>query len=185
MAIFLLAIGNMMSMKNPRPVDPGQSWRKTSAGKVQAMLLFIYALVSAPVALAYGARYAFESNLAFYGVLAFDIAIGTVVYWIAMDSALDVARTSQGRHCFVVVPRGRASGIGQRELFRPATRCVVMEERIGNMGFLDKLMGHGESHPQQPQQPPQVPQPPWLRERRRGCAGAIPLHAPDSASGSD
>jgi hypothetical protein len=28
------------------------------------------------------------------------------------------------------------------------------------MGFLDKLMGHGESHPQQPQQPQQAPQPP-------------------------
>jgi len=92
MALFLLAIGNMMSMKNPRPVDPGQSWRKTSAGKVQAMLLFIYAVVSAPVGLAYAARYAFESDIAFYAVLAFDIGVGIVVYWVAMDSALDTAR---------------------------------------------------------------------------------------------
>ena len=92
MALFLLAIGNMMSMRNPRPVDPEQSWLKTWAGKVQAMLLFIYFIVSAPVGLAYAARYAFQSDFAFYGVLAFDIAVGMVVYWVAMDSALEIAR---------------------------------------------------------------------------------------------
>ncbi len=92
MALFLLAIGNMMSMKNPRPVDPEQSWRKTSAGKVQAMLLFIYFIVAAPVGLAYAARYAFENEIAFYAVLAFDMAVGVIVYWIAMDSALESAR---------------------------------------------------------------------------------------------
>jgi hypothetical protein len=42
--------------------------------------------------LAYAARYAFESDIAFYAVLAFDIGIGIVVYWVAMDSALDTAQ---------------------------------------------------------------------------------------------
>jgi ABC-2 type transport system permease protein len=92
LAVYLLAIGNMISTRNPRAVDPSQSWRRTSAGRVQAFLLFIYLLVSTPIALAFGARYAFESELAFYAVLAVDLLIGAVVYWIAMESALTVAQ---------------------------------------------------------------------------------------------
>ncbi|MEO8131509.1 MAG: hypothetical protein ABI822_30715, partial [Bryobacteraceae bacterium] len=64
MALFLLSIGNVMSVKNPRSVDPDQSWRRSSAGRLQATLMFIYLLVAAPIALAYGARFAFNSGLA-------------------------------------------------------------------------------------------------------------------------
>jgi len=88
MALFLLSIGNIMSVKNPRSVDPDQSWRRSSAGKMQATLMFIYLLVAAPIGLAYGARFAFDSQVAFYGVLLFDVVLGLVIYWLAMDSAV-------------------------------------------------------------------------------------------------
>jgi ABC-2 type transport system permease protein len=58
---------------------------------VQATLIFIYLLVSAPIALAYGARFAFQTEIAFYSVLAFDLLLGLVVYWLAMESAVQTA----------------------------------------------------------------------------------------------
>jgi hypothetical protein len=88
LTIYLLAIGNIISMRNPKPVDPAQSWRNSSVGRVQAFLLLVYPVAGAPVLLAYGARYAFESDLAFYAVLLFDVALGAVIYWIAMESAV-------------------------------------------------------------------------------------------------
>ncbi len=91
MAVFLLSIGNMMSVRNPRSVDPDQSWRRGSAGRVQAMLIFIYLLAGAPIALAYAARFAFDSGFAFYGVLLFDLLLGLVIYWLAMESTVQTA----------------------------------------------------------------------------------------------
>jgi ABC-2 type transport system permease protein len=72
-------------------VDPSKSWRSASAGRFQALLLLIYPIVSIPIALAYLARYAFDSVMAFYLVLAFAAALGGVVYWIAMESAVSAA----------------------------------------------------------------------------------------------
>lgn len=95
MTIFLLGIGNMLTTYHPRPVNPDESWRRSSAGRVQAMLLAIYPLVAAPVALAFLARHAFDSEYAFYFVLAVDFAIGAVVYAIAMESALSHAGSSR------------------------------------------------------------------------------------------
>jgi len=90
-SLFIISIGNMISMRNPRPVDPSQSWRRTSAGRVQAFLILVYLLVAAPVALAYGAQYAFESDIAFYLVLLVDLGIGAILYWLGMDSAVETA----------------------------------------------------------------------------------------------
>jgi ABC-2 type transport system permease protein len=92
LTLFLLAIGNMISTRYPRPVDPAQSWRASSMGRVQAYLLFLYPLASVPVFLAYGARYAFDTESAFYLVLLIDLAIGVAVYSIAVDSAAETAR---------------------------------------------------------------------------------------------
>ncbi len=88
LAMLLLAAGNLGSVRYPRPIEPRQSWRSSSAGRFQAMLLLIYPLIAAPVGLAYLARYAFDSHAAFYGVLAFDAVFGAVLYWIALDSAV-------------------------------------------------------------------------------------------------
>ena len=91
LALYLMAIGNIGSTYYPRPVNPAQSWRAASAGRFQALLLLIYPVVSLPIALAYLARFAFESNWAFYSVLLFAAALGGVIYWVAMDSAISAA----------------------------------------------------------------------------------------------
>jgi ABC-2 type transport system permease protein len=91
LTLFLLAIGNMISTRYPRPVDPSQSWRSGSMGRVQAYLLLLYPVASTPVFLAYGARYAFESDAAFYLMLSLDLMIGLVVYSIALQSSVAAA----------------------------------------------------------------------------------------------
>ncbi|MGH9628610.1 MAG: hypothetical protein ACRD7E_09775 [Bryobacteraceae bacterium] len=104
---FLLAIGNLISVRNPRPVDPAQSWRNTSAGRVQAFLLVIYPVSTLPILLAYGARYAFENELAFYGVLLFDLGLAAALYWVAMDSA---AYTAGSRREEIIATLSRTQG---------------------------------------------------------------------------
>lgn len=95
--VFLLAIGNLMSLYQPRAVNPASSFRTASAGQLQAVLILIYPVAAFPVLLAFGARYAFDSNLAFCLVLAFDAVLGLVVYRIALDSATSAAEQRKER----------------------------------------------------------------------------------------
>ncbi|MCP5115497.1 MAG: hypothetical protein GY953_32120 [bacterium] len=95
LTVLMLSAGNLASAHFPRPVDPKQSWRNASAGRFQAMLLLLYPVILFPVALAFLARYAFETNLAFYGVLLFDLALGGLFYWVAMGSAVETIRSKQ------------------------------------------------------------------------------------------
>jgi ABC-2 type transport system permease protein len=97
LSIYLLALGNLASLHKPRGVDPSQSWRSGGAGKFQAMLLLVYPVLLAPILLAYGARYAFETQAAFYGVLFVAAILGAVIYWVALDSALDYADRNRER----------------------------------------------------------------------------------------
>jgi ABC-2 type transport system permease protein len=89
--IFLISAGNYMSVSNARPMDPESSMRTRSAGGVQVLLLFLYPVVFLPAALAYFARWAFDSNFAFFGVLAVMGALGMMVYFIALESTAEFA----------------------------------------------------------------------------------------------
>jgi ABC-2 type transport system permease protein len=89
--MFLLAIGNLSSVYSPRAVNPTKSFRTAAGGRMQAMLMLLFPLALSPVALAYLARYAFESEWAFFGVLWFGIFIGAIVYWYSMASAVKAA----------------------------------------------------------------------------------------------
>ncbi len=55
------------------------------------MMLLVYPVVAVPLVLAYGARYAFNSETAFFLVLAVSAGFGLIVYRIAMDSAMAMA----------------------------------------------------------------------------------------------
>lgn len=87
LALFMLSMGNLLSVRYPRAIDPAQSWKSGSVGRVQAFLLVLYPVAAAPVLLAYGARYAFDTDMAFYIVIAVDVAVGAVLYSVSMDSA--------------------------------------------------------------------------------------------------
>ncbi len=91
LSIYMLATGNLSSLYYARAVNPEQSWGRASSGKFQMMLMLLYPLLAGPVLLAYAARYAFESQAAFYGVLGVAALVGTIFYWVALDSALEAA----------------------------------------------------------------------------------------------
>lgn len=91
MTLLLLAVGNLGSIHYPRPVNPSHSWRSASAGRFQAFLMMLYPLVGIPVLLAYLARYAFQSQWAFAGVLAVGALLGVILYWVALDSSREAA----------------------------------------------------------------------------------------------
>jgi ABC-2 type transport system permease protein len=62
------------------------------AGRTQGMLFLLYPVALLPVFLAYLARYAFDNQVVFYGILAFAAALGVAIYWMAMESAVLAAR---------------------------------------------------------------------------------------------
>jgi len=93
-SIFLLGAGNLMSVRQPRGVNPDSSFRSGAAGRVQAVLLVVYPIAFVPAGLAYLARYALASEAAFFVVLALDAAVGAMVYKIALESAVESAASS-------------------------------------------------------------------------------------------
>jgi ABC-2 type transport system permease protein len=58
---------------------------------VQGLLFLIYPLALLPVGLAYLARYAFDSEIAFALILAGSAALGVAIYYMAMESAVRAA----------------------------------------------------------------------------------------------
>jgi ABC-2 type transport system permease protein len=93
--ILLFAAGNLLSVHQARGVHPGRSFRSGAAGRLQALLFAVYPLTFLPLALAYLARYAFDSQAALYAVLAFDAAVGLVFYKVSLDSAVRSASRIQ------------------------------------------------------------------------------------------
>lgn len=94
-SIFLLGAGNLMSVRNARGVNPDASFRSGGAGRVQAVLFVVYPIAFVPAGLAYLARWALDSEAAFFAVLALDAAVGAIVYRIALESAVESAERSK------------------------------------------------------------------------------------------
>lgn len=95
LALFLLAAGNLASTHFPHPIDPAQSWRRSNSGRIQIYMLLLYPFMSVPIALAYLARYAFDSQAAFYAVIGISLFIGAIFYWISLDSSVRTAESNR------------------------------------------------------------------------------------------
>ena len=89
--LFVLAVGNMSSLYNPRAVNPVKTMKTAAQSRSQALLMLAFPITLAPVALAYLARYAFDTEWAFFGVLLFSGVVGVLVYVYSMQSALKAA----------------------------------------------------------------------------------------------
>jgi len=89
--IFMLAAGNQLSIRHARAMNPAASFRSGASGRVQAILFLIYPVAFLPVGLAYLARFAFDSEIAFFAILAMDAAIAAVAYKLSLDSAVVAA----------------------------------------------------------------------------------------------
>jgi ABC-2 type transport system permease protein len=90
-ALYMLAMGNIASVHYPRGLNPTRVSQGGASSRFQALVFILYPLTLLPIGLAYLARFAIGSEIAFYATLAFAAAIGAVVYWIAMDSAVTAA----------------------------------------------------------------------------------------------
>jgi len=72
----------------PRPVNPERVAQGSGSG-FQGLLFLLYPLALLPVLLAYLARYAFASQLAFALMLGLAAIMGGVLYRVAMASAVN------------------------------------------------------------------------------------------------
>lgn len=90
-SLYMMAMGNICSVQYPRGLNPVRVSQGGASSRFQALIFLLYPVSLSPVALAYLARYAFNSETVFGLVLGFAAAIGAVVYWIAMESAVNAA----------------------------------------------------------------------------------------------
>lgn len=95
--LFILAVGNMSSLYNPRAVNPVKAMKTAAQSRAQALLMLGFPLTLLPVALAYLARYAFDTEWAFFGVLLFGGLVGVLAYYFSMQSALRAASDRRER----------------------------------------------------------------------------------------
>ena len=89
--LFTLAIGNMSSLYNPRAVNPVKTMKTAAQSRSQALLMLAFPLTLVPVALAYLARYAFNTEWAFFGVLVFGGVVGLMAYFYSLQWTLKAA----------------------------------------------------------------------------------------------
>ncbi|MGE5571214.1 MAG: hypothetical protein ACM3S5_19440 [Rhodospirillales bacterium] len=107
LCVYLLAAGNLASLYYPRAMDPDNAWGRGSGGKLMLFLLVSLPLLSVPVLLAYAARYAFDSEVAFFVVLAVAGGAGVVLYGVSMESAVGLA---ERRKEAILAALGESSG---------------------------------------------------------------------------
>jgi len=96
-ALYMLALGNISSVQYPRALKPERVSQGGASSRFQALIFLLYPVALLPVFLAYLARYAFNSQAAFAAILAFAAALGGVLYWIAMESAVSSAARHRER----------------------------------------------------------------------------------------
>jgi ABC-2 type transport system permease protein len=87
--IFFLSIGNLSSISMPRPVDPRQTFRKQSGGKMQLWLMLSSFGMFLLVGFAFLAKWALDSDWALFGVLLVEMVVGVIVYRVATESAVE------------------------------------------------------------------------------------------------
>lgn len=90
--LYLLGVGNLGSVNYPRAMNPQRVSAGGARGRAQGLIFLLYPVALLPVLLAYLARYAFDNQVVFYGVLALAAALGVTIYWMAMESATTTAR---------------------------------------------------------------------------------------------
>ncbi len=87
--VYMLAFGNISSVRFPRALKPERVSQGGASSRFQALVFVLYPLALLPVFLAYLARYAFESQAVFVILLAFAGLLGGVLYWLGMESAVN------------------------------------------------------------------------------------------------
>lgn len=106
LCLYLLAGGNLSSLRFPRPVNPEQSWGRASTGRFQMLVLFLYPLLGAPVGLAYLVRWVSGSQTAFFAQLSLAALAGALFYHASLDYALRLAERRKEEFVFTLAEQG-------------------------------------------------------------------------------
>jgi ABC-2 type transport system permease protein len=87
--LFFLTVGNLTSISMARPIDPTQTFRKQSSGKMQLWFVVCSVGMFLLVGFAFLARWALQTNWALLAVLLVEFGIGLIVYRVATQSAVE------------------------------------------------------------------------------------------------
>jgi ABC-2 type transport system permease protein len=90
-SVYLMGLGNMASVQYPRPINPERVSQGGSSSRMQGLVSLLFPLALFPIFLAYLARYALQSQIAFALMLLIAAIIGGVVYWMGLESAVNTA----------------------------------------------------------------------------------------------
>lgn len=106
LCLYLLAGGNLSSLRFPRPVNPEQSWGRASTGRFQMLVLFLYPVLGAPVGLAYLVRWVSGSQAAFFAQLSLAALAGAVFYHASLEYALRLAEQRKEEFILTLAEQG-------------------------------------------------------------------------------
>jgi ABC-2 type transport system permease protein len=95
--VFLLSAGNLLSVSMPRPLDPATTFRKQSGGQMQLWLLLCSVGMLLLVGFPLLARWAVQKDWVFFAVALLELGIGLIVYWIAVEAAVERALSGRER----------------------------------------------------------------------------------------
>ena len=94
-SLYLVGIGNVSSVRFPRALTPERVAQGGSSRSLNGLMFLLYPLSLAPVALAYLAEFALDSEIAFAVVMLIAAAVGAIVYRQCMQSAVATASTDR------------------------------------------------------------------------------------------
>ncbi len=92
-SLYWFSLGNIFSVRMPRPMDPEKM--NQMANKMQALSIWSAPLLLLPIGLAYWARAVFESEIVFSGVMLIAAIIGAIFYSVGLDSAVNAANRNR------------------------------------------------------------------------------------------
>jgi ABC-2 type transport system permease protein len=90
-SLYMLAMGNLSSVNYPRALNPERVSQGGASSRFQGLVFLLYPAALLPVFLAYLARYALHSQIAFYAVLSLAAVLGGGLYRMATESAVHTA----------------------------------------------------------------------------------------------
>jgi ABC-2 type transport system permease protein len=88
-SLYWFAVGNISSVRMPRAMDPDKM--NQMSNKLQALTIWSAPLLLLPIGLAYWARGVLDSEWIFAALLVVAAAVGGVLYWVGLDSAVRAA----------------------------------------------------------------------------------------------
>ena len=96
-ALYLIAIGNIASVRLSHPMNAERISQSGSSKAKNVIILAAFPILVLPVGLAYWARSVFGSSTVFFGVLGLAAAFGLVLYFIGLDTTVRIGTERRER----------------------------------------------------------------------------------------